>query len=166
VLPESDDTVRFLFFDGEDGGGVWNGCRTEWILGSRAYAESLTEEEVASIADLVLVDMIGDPELRLPREGHTAADPRGSRVQDEVYNVALLLGHEQFEDTIGPGILDDHIPFLERMVPAMDLIHTIPGDRRVFPGWHHTHDDDIDVVSADSLAVVGETIEVWFAERL
>ena len=166
VLPPSEDAVRLLFFDGEDGGGykASEGCRTDWILGSRAYAGSLDAEELASFRALVLVDMIGAPDLLLPKEGYSAADARASVVQEEVYAVAKSLGHRQFLDRIGAQILDDHVPFLERQVPAIDLIHTVPGDPRVFPAWHHTHDDDLDVVSAASLAAVGETLERWFAQ--
>ncbi|HET6405050.1 MAG TPA: M28 family peptidase [Candidatus Thermoplasmatota archaeon] len=168
VLPrDTAHGVRFLFFDGEDGGGyrAKEGCRTDWILGSRAYAESLSAAELAAIDALVLVDMVGAPDLVLPREGYSAEDARAAAVQDEVYTVGEMLGHDQFLDRIGAKILDDHIPFLERQVAAIDLIHTVPGDPRVFPRWHHTHDDDLDAVSADSLAVVGETLEVWFRER-
>lgn len=165
VLPASEDTVRLLFFDGEDGGGTWNGCKTEWILGSRAYAESLNESEIARFDALVLVDMIGDADLVIPREGYTAADERGAPLQAEIYSVADRLGHEAFLAEAGASILDDHVPFLERMVPAVDLIHTIPGDPKVFPAWHHTTSDDLPTVSAGSLAAVGSTLEAWFAQR-
>lgn len=159
--------VRFLFFDGEDGGGykASDGCRTDWILGSRAYAESLGADELAAIEALVLVDMIGDHDLKLPREGYTAADARAAPVQDEIYDVAGELGADAFLDRIGAQILDDHVPFLERKVAAVDLIHTIPGDPRVFPSWHHTQADDLSSVDAESLAIVGRTLEAWFEGR-
>lgn len=167
VLPPANDSVRFLFFDGEDGGGYKQaeGCRTDWILGSRAYAASLRAEELASFRALVLVDMVGDPALVLPKEGYSENDPRAAPVQAEVYAVAKRLGHSQFLDRVGRQVLDDHVPFLEREVPAVDLIHILPDDPRVFPEWHHTLDDDLDVVSAESLAAVGETLEAWFRER-
>lgn len=164
VLPPSADAVRLLFFDGEDGGGRWAGftCPTDWILGSRAYAESLSEEELGRFRALVLVDMVGDPKLVLPKEGYTAEDARGAPVQDAIYATGKALGHAVFLDRVGAEILDDHVPFLERKVAAVDLIHTVPGDPRVFPSWHHTHEDDLDVVSAESLDAVGETLEAWF----
>jgi len=168
VLPNDTDLgVQMLFFDGEDGGGykAAEGCDTDWILGSRAYAESRSAEQLAQIDALVLVDMIGDPNLTLPREGYSAADPRGAPVQTEVYATAKALGHTQFLDRIGIQVLDDHVPFLERKVAAIDLIHTVPGDNRAFPYWHHTLEDDLDVVSADSLAAVGRTLETWFRAR-
>lgn len=165
VLPPSNDSVRMLFFDGEDGGGNWNRCTTQWILGSTAYAETLTETDVASIRALVLVDMVGDRDLVLPKEGYTAANERAAPLQEDIYDVGQALGHDDvFLDRIGPQITDDHVPFLARQIPAVDLIHLIPGDPRVFPDWHHTTFDDAASVSADSLAIVGQTLEVWFAQ--
>lgn len=162
VLPPSNDTVRFVFFDGEDGGGYLGRACTDWILGSRAYAASLSAEGLASIRAFVLVDMVGDPDLLLPYEGYSREGP-GRSVQDAIHATARSLGHRQFLDRDGFSILDDHVPFVEAGVPAVDLIHTIPGDPRVFPDWHHTMEDDLDSVSAASLAAVGETLEAWHA---
>lgn len=165
VLPPTSDSVRFLFFDGEDGGGYKAPqCATDWILGSRAYAETMSEADVASVRALILVDMVGDPQLILPREGYSAGGP-GRSVQDQLYGIADKLGHEQFRDETSYSITDDHVPFLERRIPAVDLIHLIPNDPRVFPSWHHTTFDDMEHVSAESLDAVGETIEAWIAAQ-
>ena len=48
-------------------------------------------------------------------------------------------------------MLDDHIPFIERGVPAIDLIDFD------FDCWHRTC-DDMSAVSEDSLDRVGETV--------
>jgi len=162
VLPPTEDAVRFLFFDGEDGGGYLAPCRTDWILGSRAYAEQMSAQDIAAVRALLLVDMVGDPQLLLPKEGYSASGP-GAHVQDALYSIADQLGHEQFVDEESYSITDDHVPFIERMIPAVDLIHIIPGDPKVFPSWHHTTFDDLDHVSASSLDAVGETIEAWLA---
>ncbi|HUR70252.1 MAG TPA: M28 family peptidase [Candidatus Thermoplasmatota archaeon] len=167
VLPPTNDTVRLVFFDGEDGGGYKNAGRTvctDWILGSRAYAASLTQAEVDAMDALVLVDMIGDADLSIPREGYTVADADARAVQDQVYAAAKRLGHAQFLDRTSYQIEDDHVPFLERGVPAVDLIHLLPAPG-VFPAWHHTVADDLDQVSAGSLDAVGETLEAWLAAR-
>lgn len=162
VLPPSEDAVRFVFFDGEDGGGYKGRTCTDWILGSRAYADSLDDAEMARIRAFVLVDMIGDPALKIPWEGYSREGP-GRPIQDDIHATAHALGHRQFLDEPGSSILDDHVPFVDRSVPAVDLIHTIPGDPRVFPGWHHTAHDDLEHVSAESLDAVGETLEAWHA---
>ena len=160
VLPPTEDTVRFLFFDGEDGGGYKGRDCTDWILGSRAYADSLSAEEAASIRAFVLVDMVGDPDLRIPWEGYSRNGP-GRPVLDAVFAAAHGLGHRQFVNESGYSITDDHVPFVQRGIPAIDLIHTMPPQQGFFPAWHHTHDDDLDGVSAESLAAVGRTLEEW-----
>ena len=162
VMPETDDAVRLVFFDGEDGGGYGRpACDTDWILGSRAYARSLSSEQLAAIRAFVLVDMIGDADLRIPREGYSRTGP-GKAVLGDVFATATRLGHPQFVDADGPPIVDDHVPFVERGVPAIDLIHLMEGGS-TFPEWHHTAHDDVDLVSAASLAAVGETLEAWVA---
>lgn len=161
VLPPTNDTVRFVFFDGEDGGGYKGNECTDWILGSRAYAASLTEDELGRIRAFVLVDMVGDPNLAIPYEAQSRA--RFVALQDAVYAAAAKVGHDDvFVRKQGWGIEDDHVPFLDKDVPSLDLIHTsIAPATPVFPAWHHTHDDDMDAVSAASLDAVGETLETW-----
>jgi Zn-dependent M28 family amino/carboxypeptidase len=51
-------------------------------------------------------------------------------------------------------MIDDHIPFLEAGIPAVDIIDFD------YPYWH-TSADTTDKVSAQSLQVVGETLEAW-----
>lgn len=160
VLPPSRDTVRLVFFDGEDGGSYKGPRCTEWILGSTAYADELPEEERKAIRAFVLVDMIGDPHLELPREGYSRTGP-GKGILGDVYSTAQRLGHRQFLDRDGPHIVDDHVPFVNKDVPAIDLIHLVQGGA-TFPSWHHTMADDVESVSAASLAAVGETLEAWF----
>lgn len=165
VLPASSDTVRFVLFDGEDGGGYKGpACRTDWILGSTEYARSLNGSEVASVRALVLVDMVGDANLTLPREGFTAQDERSAPIQAAIYAQGRALGYtRQFPTSIGPQITDDHKPFLDRGIPSVDLIHLVPPTSgSVFPSWHHTLADNASVVNETSLDAVGDTLEAWF----
>jgi glutaminyl-peptide cyclotransferase len=71
VLPaDLDKQIWLVFFDAEDQGKIigW-----DWILGSRAFAESLVENPDA----MVLVDMIGDADLNIHYERNS--DPQLSR---------------------------------------------------------------------------------------
>ena len=58
----------------------------------------------------------------------------------------------------GPGLLDDHTPFLEAGIPSIDLIDFD------YPPWH-TRADTLDKVSARSHDLAGETL-VRFVGRL
>jgi Zn-dependent M28 family amino/carboxypeptidase len=51
-------------------------------------------------------------------------------------------------------MLDDHTPFVEAGIPAVDIIDFD------YPYWHTTA-DTADKVSADSLQIVGDTLYSW-----
>jgi glutaminyl-peptide cyclotransferase len=142
-----DKEVWLVFFDLEDQGNIqgW-----DWILGSRAFVESLT-----SCPDkVVIVDMIGDAELDIPIEA--SSDPELIR---ELWDVAAQLGYQNyFLEKRGGSILDDHTPFLEAGIPAIDIIDFN------YPYWH-TIADTTDKVSANSLKVIGDTLYTWLTTK-
>jgi len=51
-------------------------------------------------------------------------------------------------------MIDDHTPFLERGIPAVDIIDFD------YPYWHTTA-DTLDKVSAESLVRVGRVLETF-----
>ena len=162
ALGPTNDTIRMVFFDGEDGGDRPCG---DWLLGSRAYAENMTAQDVTRAKAMVLVDLVGDPDLVLPRERLSALG-NGRPVQDRIYAIGGALGHAGVftNDTAHSyAITDDHVPFRERGIPAVDLIHLVAAPQ-YFPEWHHTQHDDVAHVSAASLEVVGRTLEVWLEQ--
>ncbi len=164
-LPPTPDTVRLVFFDAEDGGDMGDGC-TDWLLGSRHYAENMTLADRNRTKAMVLVDLVGDPHLRLPRELSTYVTA-GRPVQDRIYSIAAGLGYAQFTNESRPGqtfsIEDDHQPFYQEQVPAVDLIHLV-AEKTAFPEWHHTQHDDLSHVSAASLEAVGRVLDRWLVE--
>ena len=95
---------------------------------------------------MVLVDMIGDRNLNIRRESGSTP-----WLTDIVWATAKQLGHgSQFPDE--PMLVaDDHVPFLEAGVPAVDIIDLD------YPAWH-TVDDTLDNVSARSLQTVGDVL--------
>ena len=135
-----------LLFDGEDyGPGV-----DAMFLGSRYWATRMVPERPAWG---VLLDMIGDRELQIPREGDSQS--RAGPVNDRVWRAAQQLGRAEFVDVAGPAILDDHVPVLNEGVPMIDLIDFSygPGHR-----WWHTLEDTPDKCSPASLTAVGQVI--------
>jgi len=53
---------------------------------------------------------------------------------------------------------DDHIPFLQRGVPVLDVIdaHYGPSTEQTPDGYHHTAQDTLDKISAKSLQISGD----------
>jgi len=144
ILPEDiDKQVWLVFFDAEDQGRIpgW-----DWILGSRAFVEALSGEPDS----VVIVDMVGDADLNIYKERNS--DPE---LTEEIWQAAAQRGHhEEFIPQLGYSILDDHTPFLEQGIRAIDIIDFD------YPYWH-TVDDTPDKVSAQSLYVVGDTLLFW-----
>jgi hypothetical protein len=145
--PESlPQTVWLVFFDAEDSGGIdgW-----EWIIGSTHFVESLEVEVEAA----VIVDMVGDADLRLPLELNSTG-----WLQQEIWLTARDLGYTAFAAAPGPSILDDHTPFLRAGIPAVDIIDF------TYPPWH-TQADALGQVSPGSLEQVGRTLQSWLLAK-
>jgi Zn-dependent M28 family amino/carboxypeptidase len=96
------------------------------------------------IKSMVLLDMVGDCDLAIPREAGSDA---------ELYESIAAAG-----DPFGGGtspVLDDHIPFLNAGIPAVDLIDFEFGPEN---SWWHTTEDTLDKVCPESLDAVGEAV--------
>lgn len=150
-------TLRLVFFDGEDGGDGGRGCGqgTPWIQGSTYHAERMTDTDKARARGMILLDLVGDREAEFAREGHSSQG-ESRALQDRVWSAASALGHPQFRERAGPLITDDHVPFQQRGIPSVDIIH-LDGGIDPFPETHHTTFDDLAHVSEQSLRAVGET---------
>jgi hypothetical protein len=134
--------VRFVLFDGEEAPGDRDFLE-RGLRGSRAYARAHARE----IGQLILLDYVGARGLSLPREGSSdrALWQRLRRAAGEV-GVARV-----FPDRTGTVIYDDHTPFLNAGVQAIDLIG--------WPyRWMHTLKDTVDKTSPRSLDAVGEAV--------
>ena len=146
-LPEDTVPVWLVFFDAEDNGRIegW-----DWILGSREFVKNNPLQPRA----VVIVDMIGDADLNIYREKNSNA-----AITDEIWKIAASLGYEnKFVDSYKHEMLDDHTPFLEAGLPAVDIIDFD------YPYWH-TLQDTPDKVSADSLKAVGDTLRAWVIQQ-
>jgi acetylornithine deacetylase/succinyl-diaminopimelate desuccinylase-like protein len=135
--------VDLLFADGEDLGR--GGDLSGFCLGSRRFAA----REAARYWRVVVVDMVGDRDLEIPMEPTSAR--RAPEVVDWVWTRAARLAPEVFTTRLGPTVYDDHVPFLDAGVPAVDLIDFD------YPAWH-TLKDDLDQVEARSLGIVGRLL--------
>jgi Zn-dependent M28 family amino/carboxypeptidase len=147
TLPSDSVPVELVFFDAEDNGDLpgW-----EWLLGSRAYVAGLKTKPQAA----VILDMIGDKDLNIYIENNS--DPQ---LVNSIWAQAGALGFsQQFISKPKYSMLDDHTPFLEAGIPAVDIIDFD------YPYWH-TAADTADKVSAQSLQVVGQTIWSWVVSQ-
>ncbi len=141
TLPELPDRrVTLAFFDAEDQGRVMG--LPDWCLGSRLLAEQYGSLERKPDA-VIVIDMIGDADLNVYREKNS--DPG---LNEALFTLAKDLGLSgKFIDAEKYAMYDDHIPFLEKGIPAADLIDFD------YPWWH-TLEDTADKLSEESLQAV------------
>jgi glutaminyl-peptide cyclotransferase len=147
TLPEDTVPIWLVFFDTEDNGRIegW-----DWILGSRAFAQQLVFKPEA----VVIIDMIGDADLDIYFEINS--DPK---LRSEIWLAAEEAGHgDVFIPQEKHSLLDDHTPFMQAGIPAVDIIDFD------YPYWH-TIQDTPDKVSAESLRAAGETLLKWIEGR-
>lgn len=148
ALPAESVPTWLVFFDAEDNGQIegW-----DWILGSRAFVE---QNPTLRPRAVVIVDMVGDADLNLYLERNSTPS-----IRDEIWAVAAELGYgEVFIQEEKYSMLDDHTPFLEAGLPAVDIIDFD------YPYWH-TVQDTPDKVSAESLEAVGATLLQWLTQQ-
>jgi glutaminyl-peptide cyclotransferase len=139
-------TVELLFLDGEEAvNEVWAG--TDNTYGSRHYVDAAKRDgSLATLKALVLIDMIGDRDLRIRRD--TNSTPW---LTDVIWDAARRLKLDTYFVSSTTEVEDDHLPFIKAGVPAVDIIDL------EYPQWH-TAQDTLDAVSARSLQVVGDVV--------
>ncbi len=136
--------IELLFLDGEEAVVEWRG--SDHTYGSRYYVDAARKAGTLNqIRALILVDMIGDRDLRISRESNSTP-----WLTDIIWTTAKKLKRREFIDRETP-IEDDHLPFLQAGVPAADIIDLD------YPAWH-TADDTLDQVAPNSLQAVGDVL--------
>jgi peptidase M28-like protein len=107
--------------------------------------------ELADLRAMVLFDMVGDCDLEVPREANSDAGLYGAFA--DAAN-AISGSQAPFEGE-APGVLDDHTPFIQAGVPAVDLIDFDYGPGPAPGDWWHTRADSLAHVCPSSLGAVG-----------
>ncbi len=142
-------TVVFIAFDGEESprGTPDRQFAQRGLRGSKVAAPGQASAEA-----MVLLDFVGERNLRIPRE--QGSDPelwRKLRAAARRAGVGSV-----FPAAESGGVIDDHVPFIRAGVPSIDLIDFD------FPCFHRTC-DDLSRISPRSLDAVGETVHELLA---
>jgi Zn-dependent M28 family amino/carboxypeptidase len=141
------DDLYLVFFDGEEAVREWTD--TDSVYGSRHLAEKWTADGTnRRLKALINVDMIGDKNFKLVWETGSAASLRNL-----VWDAADSLGFSAAFPRQGTPVADDHMPFLNAGVRALDLI-----DFESQSSFWHTPQDTMDKLSARSFEIVGNVL--------
>ena len=135
--------VILLFVDGED----WGPGEEKMYLGARYFAAhpGIYKPDYA-----ILLDMIGKKDVTIFREGRS--QEWQPELNAKVWKAAADLGYgANFPDSVKYTIGDDHVPFHEAGIPAIDLIDFD------YAYWH-TLGDTADKCSPQSLKAVGDVM--------
>jgi glutaminyl-peptide cyclotransferase len=138
-------TIELVFFDGEEALVEWRD--NDHTYGSRHFVEAARRDgSLSTIKALVLVDMIGDRDLNIRREQYSTR-----WLTDIIWASARKLKLDRYFLDEYMYIEDDHIPFLQAGIPAVNVIDLD------YEPWH-TAEDTLDKVSAESLDIVGRVL--------
>jgi Zn-dependent M28 family amino/carboxypeptidase len=144
---------RFLFLDGEEA------IREQWVdpdncYGSRHHAERLARTQtLARVAGVILLDLVGDRDLRLERE--TFSDQSLLELVFAAAREGGLGRHVPTPAERGQPIKDDHLSFTAKGLRAIDLIDFDYGPNNSY--WH-TVDDNLANCSRESLDAIGRIV--------
>ncbi len=148
--PRGARELRFVLFDGEEEPAGCVPFESCGIRGSRAYAKRHANE----IGSLVLLDYIAEARgLRFTREGGSDA-ALWARLRSAANDVGVGAVFPAGAPTV--QIIDDHYPFTQRGIPAIDIIDFDYPQR-------DSLQDDLDAVSQRSLDAVGEAVHLLVA---
>jgi glutaminyl-peptide cyclotransferase len=144
--------VMFALFDGEECIKAYG--EEDGLHGSRQLVRQLRERNALSnVKAMILLDMVGDKDL-------TITLPRNvdRKLMSMAFRAAREAGIRKKFTLSKNTILDDHVPFVEAGVPAINLIDFQHGSRHGLNDYWHTENDTLEHISADSLQSVGEVV--------
>jgi len=140
-------SVWLVFFDGEEAIEKWS--TSDSTYGSRHLAAKWGGNgTLGRIKAFMLADMIGDKDLDIQRETRSTA-----WLVDLVRQAAKKSGNEHYFFKTEEAVDDDHLPFVQRGAPSIDVIDLDYGPSN---RYHHSAQDTMDKVSAHSLAIDGD----------
>jgi glutaminyl-peptide cyclotransferase len=148
--PPQGYSIWLVFFDGEESiNDKWT--HEDSLYGSRHLASKWqVDGTLKKIKAFFLLDMIGDKDLDIDRDSNSTG-----WLQDITLAGAAHFGFQSYFFARQNTIEDDHLPFVQRGVPSVDIIDIDYGYNNAF---HHTEQDTMDKISAKSLTIVGDTV--------
>lgn len=149
-----DTGIIFAFFDGEE--GIAHYIPGDGLHGSRHMAGQLLKNgEHKKIKAMILLDMVGDPDL------HFVLPTNSSKsLAKLLFEAAHTTGYRDYFSISRKTslITDDHVPFIQIGIPAIDIIDFKFGSEPGKNDYWHTEQDNLNHISAESLEITGSVI--------
>lgn len=156
--------VDIILFDGEDWGEPGEQERETplpknlsdwWCLGSQHWSKNKHKSNYTAQFG-ILLDMVGGKDARFAREGYSVEYAPG--IVDKVWNTASRLGYSHIFLQEKTGFITDDHRFINELgkIPMIDIICYDPATG--FGDFHHTRKDNMEIISKETLQVVGTTV--------
>jgi Zn-dependent M28 family amino/carboxypeptidase len=141
-------SVWLVFDDGEESvEPKWT--NSDSLYGTRHLAAKWAGDgTLGRIKAFILADMIGDKDLDIQRETRSTG-----WLVELVRQAAHKFGYDKYFFQTESAVEDDHLPFVERGVPSIDVIDLDYGPQN---SYHHTAKDTMDKISVRSLTIDGD----------
>ena len=147
--PPEGYSIWLVFDDGEEAVQSWSA--SDSLYGTRHLAAKwYANGTLAKIKALLIADMIGDKDLDILEESQST-----QWLRDVFRQAAVNTHHTANVFKTQADEEDDHLPFLKRGVPSLDVIDVDYGPHTAAmpDGYHHTAQDTIDKISPRSLQI-------------
>jgi Zn-dependent M28 family amino/carboxypeptidase len=147
--PPQGYAIWLVFDDGEEAVNQWSD--SDSLYGTRHLAAKwYADGTLKRIKAFVVADMIGDKDLNILEEMASTPALRNifRQAAANTHHTANVYQSQGDEE-------DDHLPFLKRGVPSLDVIDVDygPHTNATPDGYHHTAQDTIDKISPKSLQI-------------
>ena len=157
--------VDIILFDGEDWGEPENaqgqrrppeGWDSWWCMGSQHWSRNKHKSNYSAYYG-ILLDMVGARRSQFFREGVSLQ--YAPKIVAKIWDTAARLGYsDYFVKQNAHAITDDHVYINEwAKIPMIDIVHYQPGIG-YFGDYHHSQKDNMDLISSETLEVVGNTL--------
>ena len=141
-------SVWLLFDDGEESiGPTWTDSDSTYGTQHLA-AKWASDGTLSRIKAFILADMIGDKDLDILHESRST-----DWLVALVRQAAHKYGYDRYFFQQEEQVEDDHLPFVQRGVPSIDVIDLNYGPNN---SYHHTAQDTLDKIGPRSLTIDGD----------
>jgi hypothetical protein len=143
--------VDIVLFDIEDYGKT----NESFCYGSQIWAKETMLDSLKPVYGINL-DMVGDANAVFVYEGYSSQYARP--ILDKVWAVAKHTGNGRYFRAMQDGMItDDHYYVNQAGIPCIDIIHRNPQTGGFAHSWH-THNDNIQNISKNTLKAVTEVV--------
>jgi glutaminyl-peptide cyclotransferase len=150
--PPEGYSVWLVFDDGEEAVREWS--NSDSLYGTRHLAAKWSNDgTIKKIKAFIVADMCADKDLNIDFDHNSTP-----WLLDMLKVAAKNTGHSGSIFKNETEVSDDHLPFKQRGVPVLDIIDIDYGPHSFSmpDGYHHTAQDTLDKISAQSLQISGD----------